>query len=82
MTLTTDTGTDLQTTIDWLESQFDGWSVSVATTKTGKGDRRPLWIARADGHHPQAALTASKLHTRLSDYETRLERRRQLSEGH
>lgn len=72
------TGTDqeLQESIIWIEDEFPGWAVSVATTRTGRGDTKPIWIARAEGHHPQAALTAAKLHSRLSDYQAR-ERRRE-----
>jgi hypothetical protein len=68
-----DTHTDA---ISWLEVEFPGWSVTVDETASWEGDVRPLWIARQDGHHPQAELTAAKLHSRLSDYLDR-ERRRQ-----
>jgi hypothetical protein len=71
----TSTAQDLQESIAWIEHQFPGWSVSVATTRTGRGDYKPIWIARAEGHHPQAALSAAKLHTRLSDYQAREDRR-------
>lgn len=82
-TTTQTTTQDVQGSISWIEDQFPGWCVSVATTRTGRGDLAPIWIARADGHHPQAALSAAKLHTRLSDYQAREARRarpgRQLS---
>lgn len=60
--------TELEATIAWLEGQFPGWTIHVDETDTGVGELRPLWIASRDGHHPQAELSASKLHTRLSDY--------------
>lgn len=59
----------------WLEGEFPGWSVHIDETVTWEGELRPLWIARRDGHHPQAELTAAKLHTRLSDYLDREQRR-------
>ena len=62
-------------TIRWLEEEFPGWSFDVDETATWEGHLRPLWIARRDGHHPQAELSAAKLHTRLSDYLARQERR-------
>lgn len=65
-------------TIAWLEDQFPGWTIHVDETDTGVGELRPLWIASRDGHHPQAELSASKLHTRLSDYLDRQERREAL----
>lgn len=65
-------------TIAWLEDEFPGWRVSVDETAGWQGELRPLWIARRDGHHPQAELTAAKLHTRLSEYLGREGRRRAL----
>jgi hypothetical protein len=62
-------------TIGWLEDEFPGWSVGVGETAAWEDDLRPLWIARRDGHHPQAELTAAKLHTRLTDYLAREDRR-------
>jgi hypothetical protein len=67
-----------QVAADWLESEFPGWAVHVDSTSTWEGDLRPLWIARSPGHHPQAELTAAKLHTRLSDYLDREARRQAL----
>lgn len=63
-------------TLAWLESEFPGWSVDTDESSTWGGDLRPLWIARQDGHHPQAELTAAKLHTRLTEYLDRAEARR------
>lgn len=73
-----DEATDLGSTISWLEDQFPGWTIHVDQTDTGVGELRPLWIASRDGHHPQSELSASKLHTRLSDYLDRQERREAL----
>lgn len=64
--------------VAWLEEEFPGWTVEVDSTATWEGDLRPLWIARSPGHHPQAELTAAKLHTRLSDYLDREARRQAL----
>lgn len=63
----------------WIEAEFPGWSVDVDETTTWEGDLRPLWIARREGHHPQAELSAAKLHTRLSDYHDREQRRNALA---
>jgi hypothetical protein len=63
----------------WLEAEFPGWTVSIDETATWEGDLRPLWIARREGHHPQAELSAAKLHTRLTDYLDREERRQALA---
>lgn len=65
-----------QATISWLETEFPGWQVSLDTTTGWGGDVRPLWVARQPGRHPQAELSAAKLHTRLAEYHDR-ERRRQ-----
>ncbi len=65
--------------VAWLEAEFPGWRVSLSTAAGWGGQHRPLWIARRDGHHPQAELSAAKLHTRLSDYLDREARRRALS---
>jgi hypothetical protein len=62
-------------TVAWLESEFPGWRIEVDETATWEGDLRPIWIARRDGHHPQAELSAAKLHTRLAEYVSRVERR-------
>ncbi len=72
-------GADAATTITWLEAEFPGWTVSVDATATWEGDLKSLWIARREGHHPQAELTAAKLHTRLSEYLDREARRTALS---
>ena len=69
---------EVQATIDWLEQQFPGWTIDVDETDTGVGQLRPLWVASREGHHPQAELTAAKLHTRLSDYLDREGRRQAL----
>lgn len=58
----------LLATAAWLETEFPGWTISVDRTGSWEGGLRPLWIARRDGHHPQAELSAAKLHTRLTDY--------------
>lgn len=65
-----------QTTINWLEAEFSGWTIDLDESSTWGGDLRPLWIARKEGHHPQAELTAAKLHTRLSEYLNRADARR------
>ena len=70
---------ELATTVAWLEDEFPGWTVDVDETATWEGDLRSLWIARREGHHPQAELSPAKLHTRLSDYLDREERRQALS---
>lgn len=66
-------------TIAWLEAEFPGWTVEVDETATWEGSLKSLWIARQEGHHPQAELTAAKLHTRLSEYLDRSARRQALS---
>ena len=63
-------------TVAWLEDEFPGWTISIDETAGWQGELRPLWIARREGHHPQAELTAAKLHTRLSEYLDRENRRR------
>jgi hypothetical protein len=68
--------TTVHATIDWLETEFPGWTIDQDESSTWGGDLRPLWIARKDGHHPQAELTAAKLHTRLTEYLDRAEARR------
>lgn len=72
----TATATDVEALVAWLGEEFPGWSIQVDETATWEGDLRPLWIARREGHHPQAELSAAKLHTRLSEYLEREERRR------
>ena len=67
--------------VDWLRSEFPGWSFHVADTATWVGDHQPIWIASLDGHHPQSELTPAKLHTRLSEYLERIERRNRLAES-
>lgn len=68
------TGGD-EATLAWLHDEFPGWSFGLDATATWEGALRPLWIARRPGHHPQAELTAAKLHTRLTEYLDRAERR-------
>ena len=72
-----DRGYDERTTayFDFLEAEFPDWAFELDTTATWSGDAKPLWIATRDGHHPQAALSAAKLHRRLDDYEARQEAR-------
>ncbi|MEX2551139.1 MAG: hypothetical protein WD638_13010 [Nitriliruptoraceae bacterium] len=65
--------------VAWLEDEFPGWTIDIDETATWEGDLRSLWIARREGHHPQAELSAAKLHSRLSDYLKREERRRAFS---
>ncbi|MEX1164067.1 MAG: hypothetical protein WEB03_10855 [Nitriliruptor sp.] len=66
--------------ITWLEDEFPGWEVSIgATSGWGREELRTLWVARQPGHHPQAELSAAKLHTRLTDYLAREARRRGLA---
>lgn len=57
--------------VDFLESEFPAWDFSIDSTSTWSQDDKPLWIATREGHHPQSALSAAKLHRRLSDYEAR-----------
>lgn len=57
--------------VEFLASEFPAWEVEVDATETWSGDVHPLWTATREGHHPQSALTAGKLHRRLSDYEAR-----------
>jgi hypothetical protein len=70
---------DARATVAWLEDEFPGWTVDIDETATWEGDLRCLWIARREGHHPQSELSPAKLHSRLSDYLHREERRRALS---
>ena len=65
--------------IEWLETEFPGWQISVDETANWEGDLRPLWIARRGGHHPQSELSAAKLHTRLTEYHEREDRRSALA---
>lgn len=75
----TDARTARESAVAWLEAEFPGWDVDVDTTSSWQGDLRALWIARRDGHHPQAELSPAKLHSRLSDYLHRQERKRALA---
>lgn len=75
MTQTTLTDDRTDAAVSWLESEFPEWTVTIDRTATWQGEFRPLWIAKSEGHHPQAELTAAKLHTRLSDYLAREQRR-------
>jgi hypothetical protein len=74
-----DTAERAEATLRWLDQEFPEWTFSVDETATWEGDLRPLWIARRTGHHPQAELTAAKLHTRLTEYLQRASRRQALS---
>ncbi|MFA9429533.1 hypothetical protein [Egicoccus sp. AB-alg2] len=65
--------------IEWLETEFPGWQFSVDETSTWEGDLKPLWIARRGGHHPQSELSAAKLHTRLTEYLEREQRKSALA---
>ncbi len=70
---------DVHAAVAWLSDEFPEWTIDVDEAVTYEGDLRPLWIARREGHHPQAELTAAKLHTRLSEYLFRVDRRRALA---
>ncbi|MFP4635723.1 MAG: hypothetical protein ACLFRD_07680 [Nitriliruptoraceae bacterium] len=74
----TDTAATTEVTIAWLQDQFPDWTIELDRSESWDGESRPLWIARKEGHHPQAELSAAKLHTRLSDYLEREEQRRAL----
>jgi hypothetical protein len=74
-----DTAERVAPTLRWLEEEFPEWTFSLDETATWEGDLRPLWIARRPGHHPQAELTAAKLHTRLTEYLQRASRRQALT---
>lgn len=65
--------------ISWLEDEFPGWSVDIDSTSSWDGELRALWIARREGHHPQAELSPAKLHSRLSDYHLREARKQALA---
>lgn len=54
-------------TIEWLESEFPEWEFEVDTSSTGEGEVT-RWVARKEGHHQQAELSAGKLQRRLSEY--------------
>jgi len=64
--------------LTWLEQEFPGWHVEVSETRGWQGTRRALWTARRNGHHPQSELSPAKLHSRLSDYLLREDRRSRL----
>ncbi len=68
------------TAIAWLATEFPTWDITVDMTSGWNGVRREHWVAAQDGHHPQAALTAAKLHTRLDEYEDRARRRNAFSD--
>lgn len=70
---------ETEPTLAWLEEEFPEWGFDVDETTTSEGDQRVLWIARKEGHHPQAELSPAKLHTRLAEYLEREERRRAMS---
>lgn len=69
---TIERGTDA--TLEWLRAEFPEWEVRVERASTGHAERL-LWVAAREGHHPQAELSAAKLHTRLADYLDRESRR-------
>ncbi len=58
--------------VEFLTAEFPEWRFDIESSESWSGDVRPLWIATREGHHPQSALTAGKLHRRLSDYEARI----------
>jgi hypothetical protein len=58
--------------VEFLHSEFPAWTIELENTETWGGDTRPVWLATQPDHHPQSALTAGKLHRRLSDYEARI----------
>lgn len=68
-----------EATVAWLEAEFPGWTIDIDATADWGGDVRPLWIARQSGHHPQSELSAAKLHTRLTEYLEREDRRQALA---
>jgi hypothetical protein len=74
-TTSANTQRETEAAVAWLEAEFPGWTVTIDRTATWEGQLRSLWIARSPGHHPQAELTAAKLHTRLAGYLDREERR-------
>lgn len=53
---------------DWLAAEFPEWDIDVDVTAGWNGESRPLYVARRDGHHPQAELSPGRLHTRLEEY--------------
>jgi len=61
--------------LGWLRDEFPDWDVRIERTAAHDGSHRALWIAAREGHHPQSALSAAKLHTRMSDYLDRATRR-------
>lgn len=54
-------------TIEWLEDEFPEWEFEVGSAETGGGEVT-RWVARKEGHHQQAELSAGKLQRRLSEY--------------
>ncbi len=62
-------------TIAWLESEFPEWRFEVGATRDPSGDHKPWWVARREGHHPQAELSPGKLSSRLADYQARQDQR-------
>jgi hypothetical protein len=61
--------------LGWLRDEFPDWDVRIERTAALDGSHRALWIAAREGHHPQSALSAAKLHTRMADYLDRESRR-------
>jgi hypothetical protein len=62
--------------IAWLRSEFPEWEFEVGATRTTSRTDVPRWVARREGHHPQAELSPGKLYSRLSDYLDRERSRR------
>ncbi len=65
----------------WLATEFPTWSIEVDVTAGWDGEERDLWVAEQDGHHPQRALSAAKLHTRLDEYQERERLRRSFTKA-
>lgn len=54
--------------LEWLEEEFPGWTFEHSRAWSPTKPEQDHWIARRDGHHPQAEASPGKLHTRLSEY--------------
>ena len=75
----TSTPPTTEAAVAWLEDEFPGWTVHIDSTSSWDGSLRALWVARRDGHHPQAVLSPAQLHSRLSDYHLREARKEALA---